>query len=120
MTSYSNARTTSIIGGVLTGIGIMAFSTGVASDVSSTIGMTAIVKTGTWESYRSGSGLRTAGVLIAMGGTVIWIAGGARRRNLKPLMISRGLNLSITMNPGIGYEPLNNSYFPSLGLNFRF
>jgi hypothetical protein len=71
-----------------------------------------------YDSY--GGGLLISGAALALGGTIMWITGGSRKKQMRPLMESRGLLSGISVYPGAGYELLTDTYYPALTIRIRF
>ena len=124
MESYSNARASSIGGGVATGTGIALMLSGFAKATANIGENFAIALT----SYGTGSppfksvgrGLALSGAVLTIGGAALWISGGSRKKLLRPIMKSRGLGSSISVYPDAGYDLLSHTYYPAVTFKIEF
>ena len=116
--SYSNAKTQSIVGGVLTGTGIGLMFAGVLKGAVNTTEEIFIqifsfgLASTSHESY--GGGLMISGALLAIGGTITWISGGSRKKQMKPILESMGLVSNISIYPGAGYDLMTDTFYPAV------
>lgn len=116
--SYSKAKASSIVGMSFTivGAGIvlgsLAYTTGSAYAYVLTLGTT--------EEPKTYGGLLVAGSVMAIVGTAFWISGGSRKKQLKPILYTRGLISNVSISPGAGYERLTSTYYPALSVRITF
>lgn len=124
MEGYSHAKTLSIAGGVVTGTGvglmIGGFFTGMkraTEDIFSVV-FTLGSESPSHDTY--GGGLFFSGAVLALGGTITWITGGTRKKQISPLIKSRGLVSNISVYPGAAHEFLTDTYYPAVTVSIRF
>ena len=116
--SYSTAKASSIVGMSLTivGAGIVI---GSAAYTAGSV-MVYVVTLGTTEEPKTRNGLLIAGTVTALVGTVFWISGGSRKKQLRPILYTRGLISNVSISPGAGYERLTATYYPALTVRITF
>jgi len=76
MVSYSNARTSAIVGGVATGTGIVLTISGLVTSVNHALNDFLNYTSSTHTTQPDGSALFIGGAALAIGGVVLWISGG--------------------------------------------
>jgi hypothetical protein len=126
MKSYSDAKASSICGVVATGTGtgLVIFGMGKAMTYSLEYMAVSIMSFGDTAAPppqgSKGGGLIITGLVMAAGGTALWITGGSRKREIKPILRSRGLISGLSVSPGAGYDLLTDTYYPALTLRIKF
>ena len=126
MESYSNARASSIGGGVATGTGIALMLSGFAKATANIaedflVAIASSFGTDSPPSSQSyGGGLALSGAVLTIGGAALWISGGSRKKLLRPIMKSRGLGSSISVYPDAGYDLLSHTYYPAVTFKIEF
>lgn len=119
--SYSSAKTLSIVGGVVTGAGVCLMIGGLAAGLVNVTEDIVTVLGGQPPSNESyGEALMISGAVLTVSGIFTWIAGGSRKKEMRPLIYSRGLALNISVYPGAGYDLLTASYYPAVTLSIGF
>lgn len=117
MEAYSNAKSLSIAGGVITGTGVILMGSGI---LTAMVNITEdILSMGSsHDSY--GEGLFISGAVLTIGGAIVWITGGSRKTKMSPLIKSRGQSSNISVYPCAGYEFLTDRYYPALTISIGF
>jgi len=118
--SYSIARTSAILGGVVTGTGIVLTISGVVTSANYVWNDFLNYPSGAPTTQPDGSGLFISGALLAVGGAVLWISAGSRKKQTGPIIKSRGLVSNISVYPGAGYEFLTDTYYPAVTIRIGF
>jgi len=116
--SYSIAKASSIVGMSLTIVGAGIVVGSVAYTAGSA--MVYVFTLGTTQEPKTRGGLLIAGSVTALVGTAFWISGGSRKRQLKPILYTRGLISNVSISPGAGYERLTATYYPAFTVRVVF
>lgn len=122
--SYRSAKTQSIVGGVVTGTGVglmvagmLKRSTNITEEMLISIFSFGLASH-SHESY--GGGLIISGAVLAIGGTITWISGGSRKKQMKPILETRGLISNISVYPGAGYDLMTDIVYPAVTIRIGF
>jgi hypothetical protein len=116
--SYSIAKSSSIVGMSITIVGAGIVVGSVAYTVGSS--MVYVITFGTAEEPKTRGGLLIAGSVTALVGTAFWISGGSRKKQLRPILYTRGLISNVSISPGAGYEQWSGTYYPALTVRVVF
>ena len=117
MEGYSHAEFLSVVGGVVTGTGIVLTLGGVVKATINTSrdeivsGINSVFGGEPVSSESYGEGLLISGAVLAIGGAVLCISGGSRKKQIRPIIESRGIVSNISVQPGVGYELLSDTLY---------
>jgi hypothetical protein len=116
--SYSSAKTHIAVGISLTFVGAGIVVGGLAYTVASS--MVYVFTLGTTEEPKTGGGFLIAGTVTALLGIASWTLGVSRKKQLLPMMKSRGLITNVSVSPGAGYEQWSGTYYPAITARITF
>lgn len=124
MECYSNARTSSISGGVFVvgGVGLMLGGLAVATmhATEEFLNYFSSSPSRAPANGLNGSGLFISGIACSVGGAALCISGNLRKKHLSPVIKSRGLISDISVHAGAEYALLTDTYYPSITFRIAF
>jgi hypothetical protein len=123
MESFSKAKGNSVGGGMVTVTGLAVMFGGLVKSVNYTSqAFISALSFGGIDPPRgsAGGGLIITGAVLTIGGAVLWISGGSRKKQIRPIIKSRGLVSNISVYPGAGYELLTDTYYPAVTIRIGF